>query len=125
MAAGQAPACAAVCPTGATIFGDRDRLVQDARARLTATPKSYVPHVYGLEEVGGTSVLMLSSVPFPSLGLRTDLPLQPLPMLTWQALSKVPDVVIVGGVLLYGIWWITNRRIEAQERSTQQAVQPK
>jgi formate dehydrogenase iron-sulfur subunit len=100
-------------------------LIGEARTRLAAAPKSYVPRIYGLEEVGGTSVLMLSSVPFPSLGLRPDLPLQPLPTLTWQALSKVPDVVIVGGTLLYGIWWITNRRIEVQERSTQQAAQRK
>lgn len=123
--AGKEPACAAVCPTGATIFGDRDQVIGEARTRLAAAPKSYVPRIYGLEEVGGTSVLILSGVPFPSLGLRADLPLQPLPTLTWQALSKVPDVVIVGGTLLYGIWWITNRRIAVQERSTQQAAQPK
>ena len=75
IAAGQAPACASVCPTGATTFGDRDQLIGEARARLAAAPKSYVPRIYGLEEVGGTSVLILSGVPFASLGLRTDLPL--------------------------------------------------
>jgi hypothetical protein len=39
-------------------------------------------------------------------------------MLTWKVLSKVPDVVTVGGVLLCGIYWITNRRsaVQAQER---------
>jgi hypothetical protein len=38
-----------------------------------------------------------------------------LPNLTWNALSKVPGVVTVGGSLLYGIWWITNRRTEVKE----------
>ena len=33
-------------------------------------------------------------------------------MLTANALEKIPGVVAVGGVLLYGIWWITNRRDE-------------
>ena len=67
-------------------------------------------HVYGLKEVGGTSVLMLSSVPFDRLGLRTNLPRTPLPVLTWQVLSKIPDFALLAGVFLYGIHWITNRR---------------
>ncbi len=119
---GKQPACATVCPTGATIFGDRDQLIGEARARLEAAPKAYVPKIYGLEEVGGTSVLMLSSVPFLSLGIRPDLPLTPLPTLTWKALSKVPDIVVVGGALLYGIWWITHRRIRVQEALAQEAA---
>ncbi len=122
IAAGQPPACAAVCPTGATRFGDRDELIREARSRLWASPKNYVPRIYGLEEVGGTSVLMLSSVPFANLGLRTDLPLAPLPMLTWRVLSKIPDFVVVGGAFLYGIWWITNRRTKVQELLAQEAA---
>jgi formate dehydrogenase iron-sulfur subunit len=115
IAAGQPPACASVCPTGATTFGDRDQMIREARARIAAAPQRYVPRIYGLEEVGGTSVLLLSSVPFDTLGLRTDLPQAPLPMLTWEVLSKIPDIVVVGGALLYGIWWITNRRMKVQE----------
>jgi formate dehydrogenase iron-sulfur subunit len=115
IAAGQPPACASVCPTGATTFGDRDQMIREARARIAAAPQRYVPRIYGLEEVGGTSVLLLSSVPFDTLGLRTDLPQAPLPMLTWEVLSKIPDFVVVGGALLYGIWWITNRRMKVQE----------
>jgi len=124
IARGQAPACASVCPTGATTFGDRNRLIGEARARLAAAPKSYVPRIYGLEEVGGTSVLILSGVPFAGLGLRTDLPLQPLPMLTWQVLSKIPDFVVVGGAFLYGIWWITNRRSKVEALLAQEAAKP-
>jgi formate dehydrogenase iron-sulfur subunit len=117
-AAGQPTACAAACPTGATLFGEREELIREARRRLQATPQAYVPQLFGLEEVGGTSVLMLASVPFSRLGVPTNLPRSPLPMLTWKVLSKVPDVVTVGGVLLCGIYWITNRRsaVQAQER---------
>jgi formate dehydrogenase iron-sulfur subunit len=124
MARGQAPACASVCPTGATTFGDRDQLITEGRRRLAAAPKSYVPRIYGLEEVGGTSVLILSGVPFAGLGLRTDLPLQPLPMLTWQVLSKVPDFVVVGGAFLYGIWWIANRRSKVEALLAREAAKP-
>ena len=58
------PACATVCPTGAISFGDRDDMVTEAKRRIAASPTSYIPEIYGLEEVGGTSVLHLSSVPF-------------------------------------------------------------
>jgi formate dehydrogenase iron-sulfur subunit len=69
-----------------------------------------VDHIFGLEEVGGTSVLILSSVPFERLGFNNPLPKHPLPMLTWQVLSKIPDLVLMAGVLLYGIHWISARR---------------
>jgi formate dehydrogenase iron-sulfur subunit len=111
---GLATACATACPTGATLFGERDDLVQTARARIAATPAAYVDRVYGLEEAGGTSVLMLSGVPFESIGLKTDLPKQPLPLLTWQVLSKIPDFVVLFGAFLFGIHWITSRRDEVQ-----------
>ena len=63
-----------------------------------------------LNEVGGTSVLFLSAVPFEKIGLREDLPREPLPKLTWAVLSHVPDVVSLGSVLLGGVWWITHPR---------------
>lgn len=118
-------ACASVCPTGATLFGERDALVREARARIAEIPGRYVDHVYGLEEAGGTSVLILSGIPFAALGLRTDLPRTPLPLLTWQVLSKVPDFVLLAGAFLFGIHWITKRREEvARGRDTHRAGQP-
>jgi formate dehydrogenase iron-sulfur subunit len=112
--AGQPTACAAVCPTGATLFGERAALLDEARRRLAAQPGAYIDHIFGLAEVGGTSVLMLSSVPFAELGFSARLPLRPLPLLTWQVLSKVPDFAVVAGVFLFGIHWITKRRALVQ-----------
>jgi len=82
---------------------------------MNAEPEKYVQKIYGEKEVGGTSVLYLSSVPFENLGFRTSLQTTPLPQLTWNALSKIPGVVSVGGAMLFGIWWITNRREEVKE----------
>lgn len=110
--AGQLTACTEACPTGATICGERDDLIAEARRRIAENPGQYYDHIYGLEEVGGTSVLFLSAVPFEELGLRANLPNQPLPVLTWRVLSLVPDIVTVGTVLLGGVWWITHRREE-------------
>jgi len=112
LAAGKATACAAVCPTGATLFGERDALVREARGRIARAPRRYVDHVYGLDEAGGTSVLMLAGVPFGQLGMREDLPHEPMPMLTWRVLSQLPDGIAVGTVFLLGVHWITRRRVE-------------
>ncbi len=122
---GLQPACAEACPTGATKFGNRDDLVREAYERIKAEPGKYVDRVYGLEEVGGTSILYLTSVPFEQLGFKTELQKSAMPMLTWNALSKIPSVVSVGGVLLYGIWWITNRRTEVQRLQKELAAQEK
>jgi len=107
---GQPTACSSVCPTMATKYGDRDALIAEARERIARNPERYVNHIYGLNEAGGTSVLMLSSVPFEQLGLRVNLPDEPLGEYTWRVLSRVPDIVAIGGALLYGIYWITKRR---------------
>ena len=114
VAKGEATACAAACPTGATKFGDREALLAEAKKRIHDNPGGYVGHVYGEEEAGGTSVLMLSRVPFEELGLKTNLPRQPLPLLTWQVLSKVPDFVALAAAFLYGVFWITRRREEVR-----------
>jgi formate dehydrogenase iron-sulfur subunit len=112
-------ACAEACPTGATKFGERDELIAEARQRLAANPSQYYQKIYGLEEVGGTSMLLLAAVPFEELGVKVSLPHEPLPMLTWRALSEIPSVVSVFGVLLGGVWWISHRKEEvaAAERA--------
>lgn len=112
VAKGEPTACAAACPTGATKFGDRDALLAEAQDRIAKSPDQYVPHIYGRSEVGGTSVLLLSSVPFERFGYKTDLGAQPLPLLTFRVLSHIPNLVAVGSVLLGGIWWITGRRAD-------------
>jgi formate dehydrogenase iron-sulfur subunit len=109
---GEATACAAACPTGATQCGDREALMAEARRRIAEKPADYNGKVYGFQEAGGTSVFYLSAVPFEQIGLRTNVPHESLPELTWRVLELVPDVVSTGGVLLGGIWWITNRRAE-------------
>ena len=113
---GEITACAEACPTEATVFGDRDQLIKVARARIKENPDQYVDHIYGEKEAGGTSVLILSSVPFGTLGFPTNLGERPLPELTWAALKKVPSIAIFGGAMLYGIWWIIDRRMEFAEQ---------
>lgn len=112
VAAGKPTACAEACPTGATLFGDRDELIREARKRIAENPGTYVDHIYGVQEVGGTSVLYLSPVSFAKIGLPTDLQADPLPQLTFRVLSKTPQLFLLGATVLSGTYWITHRREE-------------
>jgi formate dehydrogenase iron-sulfur subunit len=119
--AGKPTACAEACPTGATKFGEREELIAEARKRIREAPHQYVNHVYGISEVGGTSVLLLSAVPFEAFGYPANVTREPLPLLTYRVLSRIPDLVGLGGVFLGGIWWVTHRReevaaVEAREK---------
>jgi formate dehydrogenase iron-sulfur subunit len=102
--------CSEACPTGATITGNRDELIAEARKRLREKPDEYYQRIYGIEEFGGTSVLVLSAAPFDQLGYKTNVLRASLPTLTWDVLQHIPDLVTVGGVLLGGVYWITHRR---------------
>jgi len=122
VAAGLATACATVCPTGATRFGNRNELIAEAKERIRKAPEKYYDHIFGLEEVGGTSVLMLAAVPLEQLGYPAGLLKQPLPPLTWKVLHKLPGVVGIGGVVMGGIWWITNRRNQVQRAEREEKL---
>ena len=81
------PACAKICPEEAITFGRRNELVEIAHARIHEPSKAHrsrrplLDHVYGEHEVGGTSGMYLSPVPFTEVGLL-DLPEEAPPRLT-------------------------------------------
>jgi Fe-S-cluster-containing dehydrogenase component len=78
---GGKPACAAICPVEAITFGKRDKLLEVAHGRISGNPATYIDHVYGEHEAGGTSWIYLSPVPFEDVGL-IPMPSEPLPRLS-------------------------------------------
>jgi Fe-S-cluster-containing dehydrogenase component len=68
---GKVPACVEICPPQALSFGRRSQLLRVAHRLIDESDGRYVDHVYGEHEVGGTSWLYLSSVPFSELGFPT------------------------------------------------------
>ncbi len=103
LAQGQAPACTTACPSGALKFGQRQDLLQQAHARLQAHPESYVNHVYGEYEVGGTSRLYISDVPFAQLGLPA-LDTLPAPHYAEQVMARTPAVAVSVAAACTGIY---------------------
>ncbi len=107
---GQPPACAANCPSGALKFGARPALLAEAHARIAAHPETYVDHVFGENEAGGTAMLYISDVPFAELGFRTAVTQRTVPSYTWQVMEKIPFVAGGLAVVLTGASILTRRR---------------
>ena len=119
---GKLPGCVESCPTEALVFGKREDLLKIARQRITRRPHKYVDHIYGEREMGGTSWLYLSGVPFETIGMRMDLGVTPAPELTAGALGAVPMVVGLWPVLLTGIYAMSKRKEKIAAAEKAQAV---
>jgi hypothetical protein len=110
------------CPTESLVFGKRHDLLKIARQRITRRPDKYVDHIYGEREMGGTSWLYLSNVPFETIGMRMDLGVTPAPELTAGALGAVPMIVGLWPVLLTGIYAMSKRKEKIATAEKAQAV---
>ncbi len=119
---GRLPGCVEACPAEALTFGKRDDLLRIARARIQKYPGRYIDHIYGENEMGGTSWLYLSGMPFENIGLREDLGVKPAPELTAGALGGVPIVVGLWPVLLTGIYAIGKRKDKIARTEKEDAV---
>lgn len=119
---GETPACASACPTKATLFGRRSDLLKIARQRIMQEPDSYVDHIFGETEVGGTSWLYLSPVPFDQIGFPKNLGKTPYPEFTRDFLLAVPLVLIMWPAALTGVNALIRRRdrIAAEERKREE-----
>ncbi len=119
---GKLPGCVVSCPTEALTFGKRTDLIKIARERIRKYPDRYVNHIYGEHEMGGTSWLYLSGVPFKEVGMREDLGITPAPELTKGALGAVPMVVGLWPVLLTGVYAMSKRKERIAREEQKEAV---
>ncbi|MFO8058236.1 MAG: ATPase domain-containing protein, partial [bacterium] len=127
LAKGKQPACTEACTKEATVFGERDELLKEAKKRIKNNPDRYLPKVYGEKVVGGTGVMYLSDVSLDFLGWSKELPEKPLPEHTWKVLKKVPYEFFGVGAIMAGIYWITGRRAkvaEAEEAKQSSQAEP-
>jgi formate dehydrogenase iron-sulfur subunit len=106
---GQQPACVSACPTGALRVGKREALLAQARAQIESNPGRYINHIYGEHEVGGTSMLYLSDIPFEELGFPT-LPHTAPPKETEKIMRTLPTVITSTAALMAGVALYTHRK---------------
>lgn len=114
LAEGQAPACVAACPNGALRFGKRASLLAQAHAQIESNPGRYIDHIYGEYEVGGTSMLYLSPVPFDALGMPV-LGDAPIPEKAEAVMKKTPIVAATVAALATALHLATKMRSHRAE----------
>ena len=107
---GFVPACVGICPAGVMTFGKREDLIHLAHEKIRSNPGKYVNHLYGENEVGGTSWLYLSPVPFEHIGFKTNLGKTSIPHLSKGYLLMVKMFEIVGAwPLVFGAYYAISK----------------
>jgi Fe-S-cluster-containing dehydrogenase component len=133
---GQMTGCAEVCPTGATLFGSRKALLEEAKRRMALKPgesynyprgdvrqpdshqekqaPTYQSHIWGEKEAGGTNVMHISSIPFDKLGMP------PLPERSYASISETVQHTLYSylalpAVALAGLTYVVRRNTDDHE----------
>jgi hypothetical protein len=118
------PACTAACPTGATLFAEREGLLEEAKRRIRANPERYIDHIWGEHEIGGTSVLYISGVDLGDAGWPPDLGNAARPVLARNVLHTVPYTFVGVAAAMYGVHWTFERRQKVAEAETRNEAPP-
>lgn len=106
---GAEPACAEICPTGATKFGEREEMLKEARARINSS-RSYFNHIFGERELGGSSLLFIADRDLRKLGLKFPRSEEPFAELTKPVMHAVPFVAFGVGAFLTLMWGLFKRK---------------
>ncbi|GAB4296222.1 MAG: hypothetical protein Kow0098_19210 [Ignavibacteriaceae bacterium] len=113
---GLLPACVDICPVEALLYGKRTELIEIARDRIRRHPEKYIDHIYGENEIGGTSWLYLASRDFKKLRMP-ELGKDPAPGVS-ESIQHGIFAYFVPPASLYallgGIMWITRKRKESE-----------
>lgn len=139
LAKGQLPGCVEYCPTGASLFGTREALLEEAKHRIAMAPgdeyayprdtldspdryvakvPNYIDRVYGEKQGGGTQVLVLAGVPFEKLELPN------LPERAFAGVSETFQHTIYKGMIapfafLGGLMYLARRNTSKNEGTHQ------
>lgn len=116
-AQGEIPACVDICPVESMIFAPISDIISLAKKRISRNPERYHPHVYGLEEVGGTSWIYLTSVDSRTLNF-VELNKNPVPG-TVESIQHGIFAYFVPPIALYAwlgsIMWISKRKTQKKK----------
>ena len=119
---GKVPACVEACPNDVLTFGNRDDLIKEAKRRISQQPDTYLQHVYGEHEFGGTNVLYISDVKLDKLGWTAKMEDRSITDYTWPVISKTPFVGGGMAAFLTGAFFIINRRMKFENERAEQTM---
>jgi len=122
---GRVPACVEICPTETLRFGKRSELIAIAHERIRNNPRRYIDHVYGEDEIGGTSWLYLSTIPFEQIGFKTDLGKKPIPDLSKGFLFNVKVLEIVASWPLVFAAFHAIKKLRNRHKNEEEAAKEK
>lgn len=108
---GQLPACVNICPNEALLFGKRSEVLRVAKNRIKRKSDIYVNHIYGEQEIGGTSWIYIASKNFDKLKMPT-LVKNPAPGIS-ESIQHGIFAYFIPPVTLYAllrtIMWVSSR----------------
>ncbi|MCB9834186.1 MAG: 4Fe-4S dicluster domain-containing protein [Planctomycetes bacterium] len=108
--AGGIPACAEACPAGATLFGEREELLAEARTRIQDAPEEYLDYIYGEHDNGGYAILMIGPKEIAAVRGGIDFADSSPAAIARGVLKQLPGFAVVGAAALFGIYWFAGRR---------------
>lgn len=118
-AEGKLPACIEICPVETMVYGPINDIITLAQERIKRNPGKYVEHIYGIEEVGGTSWIYLTSVDHLKLKF-IDHGKNPAPG-TVESIQHGIFAYFVPPIALYawlgGIMWASKRRKQREDEA--------
>ena len=107
---GLPPACVDICPQEALTFGKRKDLIKIGNQRIQTHPDRYLDHIYGEKELGGTSWMYLSPVPFEEVGFDPKPGNEPIISHVKDFLSTVPMVLAIWPALFTGFHLLAKKQ---------------
>jgi Fe-S-cluster-containing dehydrogenase component len=119
---GGLPACVQACPMQVMTFNNRTELIRLAEEKIRKDPRRYLPHLYGKDEVGGTSWMYLSGVPFAKIDFPR-LGYHPVPGYT-EPIQHLLFKWFLPPLALYGILLTLMRFVDARKKKLASAPSP-
>jgi formate dehydrogenase iron-sulfur subunit len=111
------PACVDICPNEALIYGKRDDVIQIAKKRIKRNSETYVNHIYGEYEVGGTSWMYIATKDFDKLKMPA-MNQNPAPGIS-ESIQHGIFAYFVPPVTIYALlglmMWVTKKRKNDKE----------
>jgi formate dehydrogenase iron-sulfur subunit len=121
---GGTPWCTQTCPSQAIRFGERDKILADAQARVAQIKPRYPnAQVYGEAPLGGLGLLMVL-LDKPSVYGLPDDPQMPVTLTAWQKVVQPASVgLTVTAIVATGLSFIIARRQHLREKAEAHAVE--